>query len=171
MAISKEKKTGLVQKLKDDLAKSNIVVIVHYRGMSGSELYKLRVELKSKGCNIKIAKNTLSSIAIKGTEVESLGEYLQGPTALLYAQDPVALAKTIADTDKEIESFEVQAGLLDGKIIKLAEISNLAKLGSLEEVRAAFIGKLNGVQSNFVRVVNAPQAGLVALFNAKAQQG
>lgn len=171
MAIDKNKKAELVQELKDNLANSTFAAIVHYRGMDGTQLYNLRVDLKSKGCNMKIIKNTLANIAVKGTEYEALTEYLEGPTAILFSQDPVALAKSITSSAKEIDCLEIKAGFLDGAVIKEGEIANLAKLGSLEEVRAAFIGKLNGVQSNFVRVLNAPQSSLVAIFNAKAKQG
>jgi large subunit ribosomal protein L10 len=170
MAIAKSKKTELVSNLKTKLEKSNFVVIVHYRGMNGAQLYDLRVNLKSKDCHMKIVKNTLVNIAIKGTEHEPLSQFLKGPTAVLHCEDPVALAKVVSDTAKEIKCFEIKAGFLDNSVIKESEILNLAKLGSLEEVRASFVSKLVGVQSNFVRVVNASQSGLVALFQAKIKQ-
>lgn len=119
---------------------------------------------------MKIVKNTLVNIAIKGTQYEPLAQFLKGPTAVISSEDPVALAKIVTDAEKENKCFEIQAGLLDGEVVKAAEISNLAKLGSLEDVRASFIAKLTGVQSNFVRTLNAPQSGLVALFQAKAKQ-
>ncbi len=170
MAITKSKKTELVSNLKTKLEKSNFVVIVHYRGMDGQQLYNLRVSLRSKNCHMKIVKNTLVNIAIKDTQYESLSQFLKGPTAILHCEDPVALAKIVSDTAKEVKCFEVKAGFLDNSIIKEGEILNLAKLGSLEEVRASFIGKLTGIQSNFVGVLNAPQTGLVSLFKAKAKQ-
>lgn len=171
MAINKNKKTELVNELKDNLSKSKFAVIIHYRGMDGTQLYNLRVDLKSKGCNMKIIKNTLANIAIKDTDYESLAEYLTGPTAILYAEDPVALAKSITDSAKEIDCLEIKAGVLDNNVVKESQIANLAKLGSLEEVRASFIGRLTGVQSNFVRVLNGAPSSLVALLNAKAKQG
>lgn len=171
MAVSKDKKVEVVSSLKDSLGKSNFVVVVHYRGMDGKQLYDMRLELKSKGCEMKVAKNTLASIAIKGTEFEPLNEYLTGPTAILCSEDPVALAKVVTDITKEIECLKIQAGFLDNAVIKDDKIKDLAKLGSLEEVRASFLGKLGGVQSNFVRVLQAPQSGLVALFHAKTKQG
>lgn len=170
MAITKNKKTELVSNLKSKLEKSDFVVIIHYRGMNGAQLYNLRVDLKSKNCRMKIVKNTLVNIAIKGTQYEPLSQFLNGPTAILNCEDPVALAKVVTDTAKEIKCFEVKAGFLDGQIIKESEILNLAKLGSLEEVRASFIGKLTGVQSNFVRVLTASQSGLLSLFQAKTKQ-
>ncbi len=170
MAIAKSKKLELVSDLKTKLEKSNFVAIVHYRGMNGEQLYKLRVNLRSKSCHMKIVKNTLVDIAIKGTEYEPLSQFLNGPTAILHSEDPVSLAKVLADSSKEVKCLEIKAGFLDNNVIKESEILSLAKLGSLEEVRASFIGKLTGVQSNFARVLTAPQSGLLSLFQAKSNQ-
>jgi len=163
MAINKSQKSEMISSLKDNLAKASCLVVVHYRGMSGRQLYDLRVSLKSKGCGMKIAKNTLTNIAIKGTEFESVAPHLKGPTAILYAKDPVALAKIVADTKKESEHLQVKIGYLDKALIQDADISNLAKLGSFEEVRASFLGLLTAVHSNFARLLQAPQEGLASL--------
>ena len=98
--MNKEQKTSLISSLKDRLSSSAFVALVHYRGMSDKQLYDLRVSLKSKSCGMKIAKNTLIKIAIKGTDLEVLSSHLVGPTAVLYSQDPVALAKVMCDISK-----------------------------------------------------------------------
>ncbi len=170
MAISKSQKSGMVSSLKDNLASASFVIVVHYRGMSGRQLYDMRVNLKAKSCGMKIAKNTLTAIAIKGTEFESIASYLKGPTAILYSQDPVALSKIVTDFAKETEFLKVRVGYLDKALVQEAEISSMAKLGSLTDVRASFLGKLNAIQSNFVRVLNAPQEGLASLFAGAASK-
>ena len=163
MAISKSQKSAMVSSLKDSLAASNSLVVVHYRGMTGRQLYDLRVSLKAKGCGMKIGKNTLASIAIKGTEFEPVSSHLKGPTAILYAKDPVALAKIISDAKKESEHLQIKVGYLDKALVGDQEIANLAKLGSFEEVRASFLGLLVAVQSNFARLLKAPEAGFATL--------
>lgn len=163
MAINKTQKSAMISSLKDSLSAAQCVVVVHYRGMSGKQLYDLRVSLKAKGCGMKIAKNTLTNLAIKGTEFEPVASHLKGPTAILYAKDPVSLAKIIFDTKKEIEHLQVKVGYLDKALIQDKDITNLAKLGSFEEVRASFLGVLVAVQSNFARLLQAPQAGLASL--------
>lgn len=163
MAINKTQKSAMISSLKDSLSAAQCVVVVHYRGMSGKQLYDLRVSLKSKGCGMKIAKNTLTNLAIQGTEFEPVASHLKGPTAILYSKDPVALAKIIADTKKEIEHLQVKVGYLDKALIHDKDITNLAKLGSFEEVRASFLGLLVSVQSNFARLLQAPQAGFATL--------
>ncbi|NBV06175.1 MAG: 50S ribosomal protein L10 [Proteobacteria bacterium] len=164
--MNKNQKAELVSSLKDQLTNSVFVAVVHYRGMSDKQIYDMRVALKSKSCGMKIAKNTLIRVAIKGTDLEALTPHLKGPTAILYSQDLIALSKVISDFAKEIEVLKIKIGYLNKELITENTINDLAKLGSLEEVRASFIGKLKGIQSNFVRILNAPESGLASSFKS-----
>lgn len=167
--MDKSQKSELVTLLKDKLTNSDFIAVVHYRGMSDKQLYDMRVALKSKGCGMKIAKNTLVKVAIKDTDLEILTPHLTGPTAILYSKDPVALAKSLSDVAKQVQILKIKVGYLNKALIAENAINNLAQLGSLEEVRASFLGKLKGVQSNFVRVLNAPQSGMASLLKNYAQ--
>jgi large subunit ribosomal protein L10 len=161
--MNRNQKSNLVSSLKSTLIGSAFVAVIHYRGMTDKQLYDLRVSLKSKGCNIKISKNTLVKVAIKGTELEALTEYLVGPVAVLYSQDPVALAKVISDTAKKVEVVKILTGFFNKTLMSEIAIKEMAKLGSLDEVRSSFIGLLKATQSKFVRVLNAPKDGLATL--------
>lgn len=162
--MNRNQKVELISLLKDKLIASSFVAVVHYRGMSDKQLYDMRVALKAKGCGMKIAKNTLVKVAIQGTELEVLTPHLSGPTAILYSQDMIALSKVISDFAKEVEVLQIKIGYLNKELVSENKIRDLAKLGSLEEVRASFLGKLKGIQSNFVRVLQAPEAGLASSF-------
>jgi large subunit ribosomal protein L10 len=162
--MDRNQKAALVSQLKENLTKSAFIAIIHYRGMSDKELYDMRSSLKAKGCGMKIAKNTLLKVAVEGTELEIIKPHLTGPTAILYSQDPVALAKTLTDFAKKIEIMKIKIGYLNKSLIAENAIKNLATLGSMEEVRASFLGTLKAVQSGFVRIVNAPQSGMVSLL-------
>ncbi len=164
--MNKNQKSELVSSLKNKLTNSIFVAVIHYRGMSDKQLYDMRVALKAKKCDMKIAKNTLVKVAVKGTDLEILTPHLTGPTAILYSQDLIALSKVISDFSKEIGVLKIKTGYLNKALITESAINDLAKLGSLEEVRASFIGKLKGVQSNFVRILNAPESGLATSFNS-----
>ena len=164
--MNKNQKADLVSSLKNKLTTSIFVAIIHYRGMTDKQLYDIRVALKSKNCDMKIAKNTLIKVAIKGTDLEILTSYLSGPTAILYSQDLIALSKIISDSSKEIEVLKIKVGYLNKSLVTESAINDMAKLGSLEEVRSSFVGKLKGIQSNFVRILNAPESGLASLFKS-----
>ena len=161
--MNKNEKANLVASVKEKLTSNSFIAIIHYRGMKDKQLYDFRVALKSKGCGIKIVKNTLVKVAIAGTELEILKSHLIGPTAILYAQDPVSLAKAITDCSKQVESLKIITGFFNKTLVNEIAIKEMAKLGSLDEVRASFVGILKGAQTNFVRILSAPQKGLATL--------
>lgn len=160
----KNKKSELISGLKSDLSSNNFVVLVHYRGMTDKQLYDMRVALKTKNCGMKISKNTLAKIAIRGTNLEAFEPHLKGPIAILYSNDPIGLSKIICDFAKHAQVLKIKIGYLDKALVNEDIISNLSKLGSLEEVRASFVGTIKAVQSNFVRITNAPNEGLASSF-------
>jgi len=161
--MNRNQKSNLVSSLKSNLMGSAFVAVIHYRGMTDKQLYDLRVALKAKGCNMKISKNTLIKVAIKGTQLEPLNSFLVGPSAILYSQDPVILAKIISETTKQVQVVKIIAGFFNNSLMSESTIKEMAKLGSLDEVRASFIGIIKGAQSKFVRVLNAPKEGLATL--------
>jgi large subunit ribosomal protein L10 len=163
--MNKDQKIKLVSDIKEDLLESELVVLLHYRGLSDNALYNFRRNLKEKEAKLKVAKNTLIKVAIKGTDLDVLDSHLNGPTALAYAKDPVALAKVISDASKSNELLKIQIRYLNKEILSKDAIGGLSKLGSLEEVRASFVGAINAAQSNFVRLVNASPSGIISLLN------
>lgn len=163
--MNRDQKVQLVSQVRDDLLNSSLVVLLHYRGLSDKSLYDFRKALKKKQAGLKIAKNTLIKVAIKGTDLGVLEPHLKGPTAIAYANDPVALAKVVSESSESNEFLQVQVGYLNKGILSKDAIGSLSKLGSLEEVRASFIGVLQGAQSGFVRVLGAAPSGMVSLLN------
>lgn len=168
--MNRDQKADLVSSMRESLTSSNFVVLLHYRGLSDKQLYDFRVNLKSKGAKLKILKNTLAKVAIKGSDLEVLTPYLSGPTAIAYANDPVSLAKATIESIKGNEALKIQVGYLNKSILSKDAIDSLSKLGSLEEVRSSFLGLLQGAQSKFVRVLNAPASGMVNVLNAASKK-
>ncbi len=160
--MNREQKKHLVESVSTKLISSAFVAIVHYRGMTDKQLYEFRLALKSKGCSMKIAKNTLVKVAIRKTDLEQLNDYLSGPTAVLCSQDPIALSRVVVETSKQVEHLKIKAGFFNKAIVNEAAIRDMAKLGSIEEVRASFVGLLSAKQANFVRLLTAPEKGLAA---------
>jgi len=161
--MNRTQKVNLVASMKEALAKNNFIVLLHYRGLSDKQLYDFRVSLKSKGINLRIMKNTLAKVAIKGSDLEVLSPYLVGPTAICYTNDPVSLAKIATQSVKDNDAIKIQVAYLNKSILSKDAIDSLSKLGSLEEVRSSFLSVLQGSQSKFVRVLNAPALSIVNL--------
>jgi large subunit ribosomal protein L10 len=162
--MDRQKKSEVVLSLKEELTNNSLIVLVHYRGLNAADITNLRKSLKDKGATLQVAKNTLMKLALKDTQCDCLNEYLTGPTAVSYSKDPVGLSKVLTTFVNENKTLKILIGCLDGKSVDESVLKSLAKLGSLEEVRAKFVGVLTGVPSKLLQLVNAPSSKLVTIL-------
>ena len=135
----KAKVDELAQKLKD--AKS--IVLTDYRGLTVDQDTKLRKALREAGVEYKVIKNTIIRFAIKDSNLEGLDKYLSGPTAVAFSTtDPVAPSKVLAKFAKDYEKLEIKGGMVEGNVIDINGINELASTPSKEELLGRLIGSL-----------------------------
>lgn len=150
--IKKQEVANMVEKLK----KAQSGVLVDYRGLTVSEDTELRNKLREAGVEYKVVKNTLTRFAANEVGFSELDSVLNGPTSLAISyDDPVAPAKVIADFAKNNENLEIKSGFLDGKVISLDEIKQLANTPSKDVLIAKILGSLNSPVSSLARVLQA----------------
>lgn len=127
------KKQDDAKSLKEKFDKSKLVILADYRGINVEDITKIRAELRKSDCEYLVAKNSTLKFAVKGSEIEGISEYLEGPTAVTFSYDDyVAPAKVLYDYAKTSEFYKIKAGIMDGKLISADEIIKLAKLPSKE---------------------------------------
>ncbi len=163
--MNRLEKTSLIKYVRENVAESNFVMLLHYRGLTDKQLYNLRCSLRSNLINIKIIKNRLVKVAIKGLQLEAISPYLNGPTAICYADDPISLSKIIVQFAKENEALKINIAYLNKYIISKEQIETLSKLESLEQVRSSFLSVLVSSQSKFIRTIQSPASNMVCLIN------
>ena len=154
--IAKEQEVAQLQQLFEE---NQAVILSDYRGITVDKDVKLRAKLREAGVEYRVAKNTLIKIAANKFGIDCLDKFLEGPTAISFAKDPVAGAKIIGDFIRENKVTAFKAGLLDGKFLEPKEIDSLAKLPSREVL-------LSQVASCF----SAPMAAFARALNAYAEQ-
>ena len=127
------KKQSNAEELKNKFEKSKLVILADYRGINVEDITKIRAELKKTESEYVVAKNSTLRFAVKGTEVEGISEFLEGPTAVTFSyEDYVSPAKVLYDYAKNSEFYKIKAGIMDGKVIPAEEVIKLAKLPSKE---------------------------------------
>lgn len=127
------KKQDDAKSLKEKFDKSKLVILADYRGINVEDITKIRAELRKSDCEYLVAKNSTLKFAVKGSDIEGISEYLEGPTAVTFSYDDyVAPAKVLYDYAKTSEFYKIKAGIMDGKLISADEIIKLAKLPSKE---------------------------------------
>lgn len=160
-------KESLVSEYKDGINNSSAAFLVAYKGCSCAELTGLRNELRTSGAHMSIVKNTLAKLAIDGTQAEGLAESFSGPTAVIWApEDPVSPAKVLTDFVKEKEGFELKSALVDGQVVDSAQVEQLAKMPSKEELLAKLLSLLNAPATKLLQTINAPASEMVRLLGA-----
>ena len=166
-----EAKQQVVADLKERLDGAVAGVLVDYRGLTVAEDTELRNACRAAGVEYMVAKNTLLRLATKDTSLEAWDGILHGPTALAYhSTDVVAAAKVISKFAKDHENLEIKSGFIEGRVVEVSEVEQIAKLPSKEELVAKALGGLNAPISGFVNVLNGNLRGLVCVLNAIAEK-
>lgn len=145
-------------------------VLVDYRGLTVEEDTKLRNDLRAAGVRYFVVKNTLLRLAANETGLSELDSILHGPTAIALSEDAVAPAKVISDFAKDNEKFEIKSGFMDGKVLSMDEISQLAKTPNKETLIAKMMGSLNSPISGLARLLSTIAEGGVEISDLIAKK-
>ena len=149
-----EAKKAQVAEIVEALKGATTGVLVDYRGLTVEEDTKLRNNLRAAGVQYFVVKNTLLRLAAKEVGLDALDEILHGPTALAISEDAVAPAKVLADFAKENDKMELKSGFMDGKVLSMDELTQLAKTPSKEVLIAKIMGSLNSPISGLARLLS-----------------
>ncbi len=151
-----ESKKQQVATLKEKFAGAVAGVIVDYKGISVADDTVLRKELREAGVDYFVAKNTLLRLAIADTDLEGLGEVLEGTTAVaVSADDHVAAARILGKYAESHDNFTIKSGFLDGKVIDLATVESLSKLPTRDVLLATVCNAFNAPIASFARAIQA----------------
>ena len=168
--MNRNEKAELIETLQSTLSEAAAVVVTHQTGLTVAESSDLRGRMREAGAGFKVTKNRLTKIALQGTKYEDISDLFTGPTAMGTSADPVAAAKVLVNFAKENDKLIVIGGSLDGKLLDKAGVEALAKLPSLDELRAKLVGLLNAPATQVARVTQAPAAKLARVIQARADQ-
>ncbi len=164
--MERAEKREVVTALHDVFAKTGVVVVAHYAGLTVAQMTKLRSEMRSAGGRVKVAKNRLVKLALEGTDAKGIADLLKGPTCLAYSADPIAAPKVAVKFAKANEKFVILGGAMGAMVLDAKGVSSLASLPSLDELRGKLIGLIQAPASKIARTLNAPAGQLARVFAA-----
>jgi len=147
------KKEQLVQELEEKFKSAQSVVLTEYRGLKANDMVELRKELREQGLEYKVVKNRLALLAAENAGVTIDPELLKGPTAICFGdeEDAAKPAKLSIKIEKKFEPFVIKGGILEGQMIDVNGVKDLANMPSREELLArlahAFQGPIQGIAS------------------------
>jgi len=164
--LERAEKRDVVTALHDVIAKTGVVVVAHYAGLTVAQMTRLRSDMRSAGGQVKVAKNRLVKLALEGTDAKGIADLLKGPTCLAYSADPIAAPKVAVKFAKANEKFVILGGAMGTTVLDAKGVNSLADLPSLDELRGKLIGLLQAPASKIARTLNEPGAQLARVFAA-----
>jgi large subunit ribosomal protein L10 len=152
------------EKLQSELARVSTVILTTFQGITVVEDNVLRRAVQAAGGKYKVVKNTLAEHAAAGTPAEPLLKNLSGTNSISYTlTDPVALAKALTKVAKDVPAFKFRAGVVEGRVLSIAEIQQLASLPSKEELISKVMFLVNAPAQRLAMVANAVTRNLAVV--------
>lgn len=175
--VTREKKAEMLRSLKEKLKISEAVFITTFRGLKAVEANEIRKLIREKGGEYRVFKNTLIRIGTENTPYQVINDYVEGPTALVFAyKDPVEIAKVLKDFVKNYPALELRGVVFKGgKGYDAKMIDELVKLPPKEVLLAQLVGTIQAPLANFVGLLSAIIRNFLYVLKAieekKAKEG
>jgi large subunit ribosomal protein L10 len=169
--LDRAQKEQVVASLNGLFGDATLVVVTSPIGLTVAQSTDLRRRMREAGASFKVTKNRLTRLALEGTKFEPLAPLFSGPTAIAYSDDPVAAARIAVEFSEKTKQLEILGGGLNEQVLDVAAVEFLAKLPSLDELRAKLVGMIQTPATRIATVLQAPGEQLARVIDAYATKG
>lgn len=151
-----QEKQLVVTEVATKLRASASTIVADYRGLNVAQVTELRKRLREAGIDFQVLKNSLVRRATAEAELTDLDSVLTGPTAVAFSKDDVvAAAKILSEFAKKNEALKVKGGVVEGRVVDVDQIKELANLPSREGLLSMLLSVLQAPIRNFALAVKA----------------
>lgn len=154
MSAILESKKAVVSEIREKFESAESAVVVEYRGLNVQQMTDLRRKLSAENIEFKVYKNTMMRRAVEGTDFEGLNDALLGPNAVAFGDDAVAPSRVLAEFAKKHKKLVLKAGVVDGNVVDVDEIKELATLPNHDGMIAMLLGMFQAPIRDFAYVVS-----------------
>ena len=171
MALTRQKKAEKVTELAAELESSTSAIVGTFAKLTVAQDYNLRRVVREAGGKYRVLKNKLAARAAKGTNVEAALQGLKGVSSVAYTSgDPVALTKAISTWVTDNAEFTFKLGIVDGKVISIEEIKQLATMPGKDELYSKLLFLINAPAQRLATVIAATGRDLAVVVNQAVEQ-
>jgi len=168
---NREDKKKDFEELRKALEAANNVFVTGFEKMTVDQDFNLRKTVRGAGGSYKVVKNNIADIASEGMPANEVLKNLKGMTSLAYTSaDPVALAKALTAYAKTNPLFTFKAGVVQGRVIDVKAINELANLPSKEEIFSKLLYVINAPAQRLVSTLNAVGRNLAVVVDQGVQE-
>lgn len=144
MALTKEKKSEILKKLKDIFSNAESAVFVNFSGLSVSDTMVLRNALRKDKVGYFVAKKTLIKRALEEEGVKGELPPLLGEIAVAYSADLTAPARGVQEFVKKFkDNLAIAGGIFEGRYMDKAEMTEIASIPPLQTLYGMFVNIIN----------------------------
>jgi ribosomal protein L10 len=154
--LKKDKKAQVIAELSDEFHKARALIFTEYRGLTVAELSELRSLLRGSNIKYRVVKNTLATIASRGTPVSFAQDSFKGPVGVVISyDDPVLTAKRVLEYSKKNGKLKVSSGIIEGRFCVLDDIKAVAGLPSRKVLLSMIAGSFQASIGKCAAVLSA----------------
>lgn len=169
--MKKNEKAGLVEKIRQRFHDHEAIFVVNQNQITVAETESLRKQLRGVNSSYLVAKNTLIRIAVKDSPFADASSHFKGQTAIVFSNDITGAAKVVSEyADKNNEKLNIVCGGYCGKVLSVDEVKILAKLPSMEELRAKVIAIIQTPAQRLATLSQAPAGQLARVLKAYSEK-
>ena len=154
-------KTYMLSELLEKFKSSPNFIITNYKGLSSTEIEKLRKELRSSSSGYFVVKNSIAKRAFDRMKMKNMVQFIKGELGIGFAGDVLAASKTFVNFSKSHDSFKLSCAMIDGKLEGLDRIKQMAMLPSREVLIALVLNRMKSPVTGFVGVLSGLLRNLV----------
>jgi len=148
-------KQAVVEEITNKMKNSSGIVVAEYRGLTVAEVTELRSNLRSENVELKVYKNTMVERAADNCGYGEIKNDLVGPNAFAFSTDATAPARVLSKFAKKHEKLVIKSGIVEGKVVNLDTLKELANLPNREGMLAMLLGCLQSPVRSFACAVKA----------------
>jgi len=165
-------KKFLVDEVNTHLEKSDYMFLANYERSTVIDIADLRSELAKEEAEFHVVKNNILKVAARDRGYPEIDEHLAGQNAIVIGgKNPSGVAKVLTKFFDKNEKMEVKVGVLSKQRLEKGDVGALAKLPSLDALRAQLMGLLSQPAQQMVFVINAVPQNILNVLQAKADAG
>ncbi|MBS1877472.1 MAG: 50S ribosomal protein L10 [Acidobacteria bacterium] len=154
-----------------ELEKAKNVFLTGYEKMTVQQDFDLRKAIRGVGGSYQVIKNNIAEKAAEGTPSEALIKDLAGMTSMAYTTgDPVALAKALTAYAKNVPTFTFKAGMVEGRVIDIKQVQDLANMPPREEILAKVLFLINASAQRLVTAISGVGRNLAVVVDQAAKE-
>jgi len=168
--VNRTERQQEIETLRKELASARNAYLVEFSGLKVEQVNDLRRRVRGASGLYRVVKNRLAIRAVEGTPLGDQSKLFDGPTAVAYtAADPVALAKVLADFQKNAP-IKVKGVVIEGRSMPATALEGIVNLPTRPELIARFAGMLRSPLVKFVVLLKAPVRDFASVLSQVANK-